>query len=174
MNAKDLRACGDLPWLGVTEPAMYGINLKYRFPMLCAMIGSGLAGLLCGLNGVMANGIGVGGLPGILSIQPSYWQVFALAMAIAIIIPIVLTSFIYQRKYRLGTLDIVLVFFEGLLHRPRNNVMTNLPHWWQNGVIYQIYPKSFQDTTGSGTGDLRGVIQRLETICINWALMPSG
>ncbi|MBD4050787.1 PTS transporter subunit EIIC, partial [Xanthomonas citri pv. citri] len=33
-------------WLGVTEPAMYGINLKYRFPMLCAMIGSGLAGLL--------------------------------------------------------------------------------------------------------------------------------
>ncbi len=40
-------------------------------------------------------------------IQPSYWQVFALAMVIAIIIPIVLTSFIYQRKYRLGTLDIV-------------------------------------------------------------------
>ena len=38
--------------------------------------------------------------------------------------------------------------------------MTHLPHWWQNGVIYQIYPKSFQDTTGSGTGDLRGVIQR--------------
>lgn len=50
----------------MTEPAMYGINIKYRFPMLCAMIGSGLAGLLCGLNGVMANGIGVGGLPGIL------------------------------------------------------------------------------------------------------------
>lgn len=41
---------------------MYGINLKYRFPMLCAMIGSGLAGLVCGLYGVMANGIGVGGL----------------------------------------------------------------------------------------------------------------
>ena len=35
--------------------------------------------------------------------------------------------------------------------------MNHLPHWWQNGVIYQIYPKSFQDTTGSGTGDLRGV-----------------
>lgn len=40
--------------------------------------------------------------------------------------------------------------------------MTHLPHWWQNGVIYQIYPKSFQDTTGSGTGDLRGVIQHLD------------
>lgn len=40
--------------------------------------------------------------------------------------------------------------------------MNILPHWWQNGVIYQIYPKSFQDTTGSGTGDLRGVTLRLD------------
>ncbi|EBI0295345.1 PTS trehalose transporter subunit IIBC [Salmonella enterica subsp. enterica serovar Cerro] len=94
-------------YLGVTEPAMYGINIKYRFPMLCAMIGSGLAGLLCGLNGVMANGIGVGGLPGILSIQPTYWQVFAMAMVIAIVIPVILTTFIYQRKHRQGTLQIV-------------------------------------------------------------------
>lgn len=51
-------------FLGVTEPAMYGINMKYRFPMLCAMTGSGLAALLCGLSGVLANGIGVGGDPG--------------------------------------------------------------------------------------------------------------
>ena len=34
--------------------------------------------------------------------------------------------------------------------------------WWHDKVAYQIYPKSFQDTTGSGTGDLRGVIQRLD------------
>lgn len=34
--------------------------------------------------------------------------------------------------------------------------------WWKNGVIYQIYPKSFQDTTGSGTGDIQGIIQRLD------------
>lgn len=40
--------------------------------------------------------------------------------------------------------------------------MNKIPPWWQNGVIYQIYPKSFQDTTGSGTGDLAGVIQRLD------------
>ena len=40
--------------------------------------------------------------------------------------------------------------------------MNTLPLWWQNGVIYQIYPKSFQDTTGSGTGDLRGVTSRLD------------
>ena len=40
--------------------------------------------------------------------------------------------------------------------------MSTVPHWWQNGVIYQIYPKSFQDTTGRGTGDLRGIISRLD------------
>ncbi|WP_333854811.1 alpha,alpha-phosphotrehalase [Leclercia sp.] len=40
--------------------------------------------------------------------------------------------------------------------------MNTLPHWWQTGVIYQIYPKSFQDTSGRGTGDLRGVTSRLD------------
>ncbi|MBV7406577.1 PTS trehalose transporter subunit IIBC [Enterobacter sp. ENT03] len=94
-------------FLGVTEPAMYGINLKYRFPMLCAMIGSCLAALLCGLYGVMANGIGVGGLPGILSIQTGYWQVYGIAMVIAIVVPLVLTTFMYQRKARQGALQIV-------------------------------------------------------------------
>ena len=34
--------------------------------------------------------------------------------------------------------------------------------WWKSAVFYQIYPKSFQDTTGSGVGDLRGIISRLD------------
>ena len=40
--------------------------------------------------------------------------------------------------------------------------MTMTFPWWQNGVIYQIYPKSFQDTTGTGTGDLAGITRRLD------------
>ncbi|HDL7835159.1 TPA: alpha,alpha-phosphotrehalase [Yersinia enterocolitica] len=40
--------------------------------------------------------------------------------------------------------------------------MNNPIPWWQNGVIYQIYPKSFQDSTGNGYGDLAGVTQRLD------------
>ena len=35
-------------------------------------------------------------------------------------------------------------------------------HWWQRGVIYQIYPRSFKDTTGNGVGDLQGVIENLD------------
>jgi alpha-glucosidase len=34
--------------------------------------------------------------------------------------------------------------------------------WWQRGVIYQIYPRSFKDTTGNGVGDLQGVIDKLD------------
>ena len=38
----------------------------------------------------------------------------------------------------------------------------NNQKWWQKTIVYQIYPKSFQDTTGNGVGDLRGIINRLD------------
>lgn len=89
-------------YLGVTEPAMYGVNLKYRFPMFCAMVGSACAALICGLCGVLAGSVGVGGLPGILSIQPAFWGAFVLAMAVAILVPMGLTAAVYRRKKRKG------------------------------------------------------------------------
>lgn len=78
-------------YLGVTEPAMFGINLKYGFPFLAAMIGSMVAAVISVGSGVMANSIGVGGLPGILSIQPVHMLMFAVGMVVAIVIPFILT-----------------------------------------------------------------------------------
>ena len=37
-----------------------------------------------------------------------------------------------------------------------------MSNWWQRGVIYQIYPRSFQDTGADGVGDLRGIRDRLD------------
>ena len=78
-------------YLGVTEPALFGVNLKYVFPLVCGMIGSCAAAMISVGFGVEALSIGVGGLPGILSIKPEYWLIFLLAMAVAIVVPFTLT-----------------------------------------------------------------------------------
>lgn len=91
-------------YLGVTEPAMFGINLKYVYPFVAAMVGSGLAGMFANLMNVRANAIGVGGLPGILDIQAETWVPFIISMIIAVIVPFGLTV-IFRRQGILNKID---------------------------------------------------------------------
>jgi trehalose PTS system EIIBC or EIIBCA component len=79
-------------YLGITEPAMFGINIRYRYPFYCGMIGSAIAAVVITSQHVKASSIGVGGLPGFLSIFPQYWGVFFVGMAIALVVPFVLTT----------------------------------------------------------------------------------
>nr|WP_082686388.1 PTS system trehalose-specific EIIBC component [Bacillus coahuilensis] len=78
-------------YLGITEPAMFGVNLRFKYPFIFALIGSAIAGLFITLNKVQAFSIGVGGLPGFLSIPSEKWVVFFIGMAIVIVVPTVLT-----------------------------------------------------------------------------------
>ncbi|KXT80579.1 PTS system trehalose-specific EIIBC component [Streptococcus oralis] len=80
-------------YLGVTEPALFGVNVKYIYPFVAGMIGSSIAGLLSVTFNVTAASIGIGGLPGILSIQPQYMLPFAGVMLVAIAVPMILTVF---------------------------------------------------------------------------------
>lgn len=97
-------------YLGVTEPALFGVNLKYKFPLVCGMIGSALAAMVCTGFGVQAVSIGVGGIPGILSIVFQFWGIFAVCMATAIVVAFALTYFVGLKK--LSAEDRGLVAFE--------------------------------------------------------------
>ena len=85
-------------YLGVTEPALFGVNLKYVFPLVCGMIGSSIAAMVSVGFGVQAVSIGVGGIPGILSIYSQYWGIFLVCMLIAIVVPFALTFLVGSRK----------------------------------------------------------------------------
>ena len=85
-------------YLGVTEPALFGVNLKYGFPFICGLVGSCIAAMISVSSGVMASSIGVGGIPGILSIKPQFMFMFFIALIVAFCIPFILTTVVGKKK----------------------------------------------------------------------------
>ncbi|ABR74282.1 PTS maltose transporter subunit IIBC [Actinobacillus succinogenes] len=69
--------------LGITEPAMFGVNLRFRYPFYAAMIGSGLAAAFIAYFNVKATALGAAGLVGIASIRAGDWGMYAVGMAIS-------------------------------------------------------------------------------------------
>lgn len=89
-------------YLGVTEPAMFGVNLKYIYPFVAAMIGSSIAGLVATTFSVQSNAIGVGGLPGFLVIHSDSMIMFFICMAIALVVPFILTLVFRKTGFLVG------------------------------------------------------------------------
>jgi len=84
-------------WLGVTEPAMFGVNLQYRYPFFAAITGTAIAGAFITMAGVEASSVGVGGIPAFLSIANGMVS-FLIGMLIVIIVPFIITLIIAKRK----------------------------------------------------------------------------
>ncbi|WP_083443634.1 PTS system trehalose-specific EIIBC component [Ornithinibacillus contaminans] len=85
-------------WLGITEPAMFGVNLRYRYPFIAAVIGTAIAGAFITFFKVKATSVGVGGIPAPLSIVGGDWPAFLIGMAIVIIVPFIITFIIAKRR----------------------------------------------------------------------------
>ncbi|WP_079528665.1 PTS system trehalose-specific EIIBC component [Halobacillus hunanensis] len=86
-------------YLGITEPALFGVNLRFKYPFIIAITSSAIAGLYISAAGVVASSIGVGGIPGIFSIVAQYWLEFSIGMVIVIVLPFVGT-FLYAKRKR--------------------------------------------------------------------------
>lgn len=70
-------------FLGITEPALFGVNLKYRFPFFCALAGSAIGALFAGLTHVIAVSLGAAGFIGFLSIKASSIPMYVVAEVLA-------------------------------------------------------------------------------------------
>ncbi|WP_427834955.1 sucrose-specific PTS transporter subunit IIBC [Actinobacillus pleuropneumoniae] len=72
--------------LGITEPAMFGVNLRYRQAFVAAMVGSGLASALIAFFNVKAIALGAAGFLGVPSIKPDSLAMYSVGMAISFIV----------------------------------------------------------------------------------------
>ncbi|MCP3028488.1 PTS trehalose transporter subunit IIBC [Halobacillus sp. A5] len=85
-------------WLGVTEPAIYGINLRFRYPFIAVMIGSAVGSAFIAYQQVKATSVGVGGVLSFLSVYPEHWGFYFTGMVISFAITVGLTLFFYKSK----------------------------------------------------------------------------
>lgn len=83
--------------LGITEPAIFGINLKLKFPFFCAMIASGIASAFIGFFHVLAAALGSAGVIGFISIASGGYKGFAISAVISFVVAFGLT-YVYGRK----------------------------------------------------------------------------
>jgi PTS system sucrose-specific IIC component len=90
-------AAGISALLGITEPAMFGVNLKLRYPFIGAITGAGTAAAFVTLYKVKAIALGAAGLPGIISIKPGSIVPYIIGMAISFVVAFAMTMVLAKR-----------------------------------------------------------------------------
>ena len=83
--------------LGITEPAMFGVNLRYRHAFISAMIGSGLASAFIAVFNVKAIALGAAGFLGVASIKPDSLAMYSIGMVISFIVAFALSVILGKR-----------------------------------------------------------------------------
>lgn len=90
-------ASGISALLGITEPAMFGVTLKLKYPFIAAMIGSAVGSAYLAATKTLAIALGAAGLPGFISIESSSWLNFGIGMILSIAVSFILTVVLYKR-----------------------------------------------------------------------------
>lgn len=93
-------ASGVSALLGITEPAMFGVTLKLKYPFYAAMIGSAVGSAYCAAFKVLAQALGAAGLPGFISMQPADYGNFAIGLILSMGVSAAMTIF-FWKKYHL-------------------------------------------------------------------------
>lgn len=91
--------------MGVTEPALYGVNLPKRYPLIASMIGSCFGGLYAGIANVYRYGIGASGIPAIpLYVGNNVWNLYNILIALVItIVATAILTYLFSLKYEKNT-----------------------------------------------------------------------
>jgi PTS system sucrose-specific IIC component len=84
--------------LGITEPAMFGVNLKLRYPFIAAICAAAISSAFLTMFNVKAQALGAAGLPGIISIRPDAISVFVIGMVISFSVAFGLTLVLGARQ----------------------------------------------------------------------------
>lgn len=83
-------------WLGITEPAIYGINLRFRYPFIAVMLGSACGSAFLAANNIKATSVGVGGIFSFLSVFPEMWGTYFIGEGIAFAVTVILTLLFWK------------------------------------------------------------------------------
>lgn len=93
-------ASGVSALLGITEPAMFGVTLKLKYPFYAAIIGSAAGSAYCAATKVLAQALGAAGIPGFISMKPEAYLNFGIGLVISMAVSAVLTM-IFWKKFNI-------------------------------------------------------------------------